>query len=422
MIHRQRRVVLALMVLTSLVAAACGNDSGQTTEPDPSDHESSSTTEPDPSGQSSSSTTEAPDPFADPRSGNPDFAETGPHVVGVTTLMLADGTPVEVYYPGDPGRVAEAEPASYATDDALPADLRAIVPADLDLNVPIDGYRDLAPSTEGPFPLLLFSHGASAYRNYYSALLSGISSHGIVVASTDYLDRGLAAFALGAFGGDTEEQTEEELEAAREERRAAERATMLSTLDLLVAESADPTTLLAGSVDPGKIAAGGHSAGVGTTAAASDDPRIRAAVGWAGASGDFDPGTATMLLFAERDTAATPERGAETYAELAAPKALGVIGEAGHNSFTDFCRNQQEGVDLIAVALDLGFPIPESLVELGYNGCRPEDVPPTDVWPIIQHFTVAWILHQTDVNDEPRGLGDNVAGAFAVAVDYEHEP
>ena len=170
------------------------------------------------------------------------------------------------------------------------------------------------------------------------------------------------------------------------------------------------------------MGASGHSAGVGTTAAASDDPRIVAAVGWAGGSSGFDPDTATMLLFAERDTGATPERGRENYEGLTAPRALAVIAEAGHNSFTDFCRNQQDGVDLIQVALDLGFPIPESLVELGYNGCLPEDVPPEDVWPIIQHFTVAWLLHQTGVNEQPVGLGDAVAETFAVPVEYEHEP
>ena len=290
-----------------------------------------------------------------------------------------------------------------------------------DLTVPIAGFRDLAPSPDGPYPVLLFSHGASAYRNYYSGLLAGIASHGVVVASTDYLERGLAAFAVGLTGGG-EDMTDEELESARAERREAERITMLTTLDLVLAESADPAALLAGTADPDRVGAAGHSAGVGTTAAASDDPRIVAAIGWAGGSTGFDPDTATMLLFAERDTGATPERGAEAYGGLASPRALGVIAEAGHNSFTDFCRNQQEGVDLIAVALDLGFPIPDSLVELGYNGCRPEDVPPDDVWPIIQHFTVAWLLHQTGVNAEPVGLGDAVADAFTVGVEYRHEP
>ncbi|NIR35526.1 MAG: hypothetical protein GWN79_06470, partial [Actinobacteria bacterium] len=96
------------------------------------------------------------------------------------------------------------------------------MPADLDLTVPIAGFRDLAPSPDGPYPVLLFSHGASAYRNYYSGLLAGIASHGVVVASTDYLERGLAAFAVGLTGGG-EDMTDEELESARAERRAAER-------------------------------------------------------------------------------------------------------------------------------------------------------------------------------------------------------
>ena len=395
---RRRTAALSVLAALALLAASCGDDNGSSTEPDP---ESTA------------------DPFADPANAEPVYEGRGFHPVGVTTLTLGDETPVEVYYPGDPA--VDATPAEYRTDDALPPELVAIVPPDLDLAVAIDGFRDIPASPDGPFPVLLFSHGVGAYRNYYSNLLAGIASHGVVVASTDYLDRGLAALALG-LGTDTEELTDEEIETAREERRAAERETMLATLDLVLAESDDPSSLLAGSADADRVGAAGHSAGVGTIAAASDDPRVVAAVGWAGGSTGFDPDTATMVLFAERDPGATPEEGTEAYEELTAPRALGIIAEAGHASFTDFCRNQQAGVDLIDVALGLGFPIPESLVELGYNGCRPEDVPPEDVWPIIQHFTVAWLLHQTGVNAEPVGLGDAVAETFPVAVDYRHDP
>ena len=48
-------------------------------------------------------------------------------------------------------------------------------------------------SGAGPFPILTFSHGAGGFRQAYSGLLTGIASHGFVVASLDHLEWGLLA-------------------------------------------------------------------------------------------------------------------------------------------------------------------------------------------------------------------------------------
>lgn len=359
-----------------------------------------------------------------PATDDPAYAERGPYEVGVTTLALEDGTPVEVYYPADAADVTGAEPATYRTDDPLPDELRALVPSGVDLTVPIDAYRDVPVSGDGPFPLLLYAHGAGSYRNYSSALQAGIASHGIVLASTDYLDRGLLALATGGMQGAAGDGDVPERQRARllARARARDRAVAEATLDLLLDAAATPGHRLEGAVDPNRVAAAGHSAGGGTAAAVSDDPRVDAVVGWASTAEDVAPGVATLSIVAAGDLAVTPARSEEVYDALGEPKALVVIDDTGHNTFTDFCVNLREGRDLIQLALDLGFPIPDRLVELGRNGCAPSDLAPEEAWPIIQHFTVAWVLWHTGVNDAPIGLGDGVATAFPVTVDYRHDP
>ena len=128
---------------------------------------------------------------------DPAYARPGPYKVGMTTLRLPDRD-VIVWYPADPAAVAGKPKATYSQTTPLPANLRAIVPAQYNTVVTMDAYTGVPASAKGPFPIVLFSHGAGAYDLVNSGLDVGIASWGFVVASTDYKERGLAAQVAGA--------------------------------------------------------------------------------------------------------------------------------------------------------------------------------------------------------------------------------
>lgn len=99
-----------------------------------------------------------------------DFSGRGPYVVSATRLQLDAERPVEVLYP--------------AADDPVPADARPyeITPEEtwgsfLDLlpagtvrtlEIP-EAWFDLAPSTDGDFPLVVISHGFGVERFTHAA-------------------------------------------------------------------------------------------------------------------------------------------------------------------------------------------------------------------------------------------------------------
>ena len=146
---------------------------------------------------------------------------------------------------------------------------------------------------EGPFPVLLFSHGASAYRMASSALDAGVASWGFVVVSADYVERGVVTQLPG--------QKPLTLDPERDKRL------MLASLDLVTKENDRSTSLLHGIVDGTRVAAAGHSAGGTTAFDALNDPRVKVAVGWAPSAPSATPADKpTMIIGATNDIGVTP--------------------------------------------------------------------------------------------------------------------
>ncbi len=379
---RSARVV-SLGVLVALVGAACssGSDGGG-------------------EGDEAGATAVADEPV---------YAEPGPYPVGVTTLDLGDRL-VEVYYPAEEGSEEGVETATYEQDDPIPEEVAAglpPIPEDVDLTFEYPAYRDLPIAGDGPFPVLLFGHGAGGWRMVQSTVLAGVASWGIVVASTDHVEHGLLSF-LGLV-------EDEEVDSG---------AVALETLAALEEENTAEGGRFEGTIDTDRVGAGGHSAGGGTAFSLLDVPEIDVIIGWA--PGGPDPGvsseTPTMVIAAEGDIAVTPEEVEGIYDDLDPPKRLVIIDGAGHNSFTDACLVIAQGSDLIQIARDLGLPIPDRLLDLGENGCQPDDLPPEDAFRVIQHFTVAQLRHAFGIDAEPVGLGDGVASAFpGITMDYRQE-
>jgi len=328
----------------------------------------------------------------------------GPYPVGVRTLLLGvePDRNVEIWYPAVPGSEEGIERASYESLEALPPDLVApIREAFPELNSVIEmtAYRDLPASQDGPFPIVLFSHGFGGFRQANSLLAAGIASWGFIVASTDHLERGLAAVTIPGSNPGPDRDEED----------------MIAMIDLLESLSATSSDPFAGIVDAELVAATGHSAGGGASLGILDDPRIDAVVGFAAAGNPSDPpNKPVMLIGAAGDIAVTTERARETFAALASPKRLVIVAETGHNSFTDQCPGIRELGGLASLPL----PIPEDLVRLGDDGCTDLEFHAEDSWAIFQHFTVAHLRDAFGIDAEPIGLGAGIAHAFPVAIDY----
>ena len=202
---------------------------------------------------------------------SPAFARPGPFPVGVATLKLADRS-VEVYYPAKAGAAKGLPQATYLQTDPIPPPLLAglpKIPAGVDLSVTIPAVRDAPAATKGPFPLVIFSHGAGGWRSGYGNVLAGLASWGFVVASTDYTEYGFLAQFAGGGAGDF---------AKRREKVAA---ALGATIESMTAQNSDPKGRFGGLINLSRIAAVGHSAGGGTMFAELNDPRIGAIVGWA---------------------------------------------------------------------------------------------------------------------------------------------
>jgi dienelactone hydrolase len=329
------------------------------------------------------------------------YVERGPYVVGVTTLNIGDRD-IEVWYPVDPGSEAGVEKASYASFEVLPEAIQQLLPPDLNIVVEMDAYRDVPASGDGPFPVLTFSHGAGGFRQAYSGLLSSIASHGLVVASLDHLEWGLLA-QIGLLPPGINRDPGE---------------IVLAAVDRLAAASAEAGSPLAGGVDATRVATAGHSAGGRAAFALPDQPEVRAMLGFAtGASSSGVAGRPILLLVGAEDGGAAGLE--QAYEDLSPIKRFVSIGRAAHNSFTDQCAIIHGGNNFLVRLVEAGFPIPQNLLDLAIDGCRPENLAPAEVWKVTQHFTVAHLRAAFGLDDPPVGLGEGVAGAFgAVTVRY----
>jgi dienelactone hydrolase len=198
---------------------------------------------------------------------------------------------------------------------------------------------------------------------------------------------------------------------------------MLASLDLVTSQGERPRSFLHGVVDAGRVAAVGHSAGGTTAFDALNDSRVRVAVGWA--PGPPSAGMAhkpTMIIGAGSDIGVTPTQLTHKYEALPSTKRFVEIGRAGHNSFTDLCEVSRSGGGLVNFAVE-NHLVDAALAKLLLNGCEKTFLAPAEVWPIVQHFTVAELRAALGIDAHPVGLGTEITRAFPhVTLAYQHSP
>jgi predicted dienelactone hydrolase len=422
-----RRPLVAFGIAAALVVGACSGDddeSAPTTtieavaptviEPAPTTTEAPAPTTTD----AAPSTTEpAPTTTVDLAATAFTYAEPGPYPVGVTTLQLDKGPSVEVWYPAAEG--TEVGDISYDVRDFTPQAIKDLLTADIPASFTFQGARDAAAATDGPFPVVLFSHGFTGIRLQSTFLTAHLASWGFVVAAPDHPSRDLFNVLGGTASGDRSDAVDD----------------LLQTLDLVIATDADSTAPFTGAVDETLVAAVGHSAGGGTILGAALDERVLGYVSMASGV-PLDDGTSTtttlepvvlpdtpsFFLAGELDAVISPDRTRASFEAVPAPSLLWVLDGVGHNGFDDFCTfGNGTGIIGVAEASGLG-PVLDAqpqLRSLGEDGCLPPAVPVADTFPVINHAVTSWLRSLFGIDAERIGLGPEVAGEYPVAVDIQ---
>jgi len=282
---------------------------------------------------------------APPPWGPPDVA--GPWAPGVTTFTTTgregEELTVEVWYPAAVSE--DAEPDRY-------------------LELPMAGtaFRDATPASDGPFPLLAFSHGSQGIRYQSITLTEHWASHGFVVVAPDHPGNNLL----------DPESLDWTLVA---DDRPGQ---VVSAVDALLDRVADPEDRLADLVEGETYGMTGHSFGAWTTlvvaggvvdhaammafcelepeyefcrigdeplsVAGAPDPRAVLALpmapgGWYAFLEDGLESVGPAQVWGgtlDEHTPLEPEV-RPTYEALDAPKELQVLEGAGHFVFSDIC-------------------------------------------------------------------------------------
>jgi dienelactone hydrolase len=370
----------ALVLACALVLLAACSDDGESSSPDDTGEETTTT--------------------LDPVAAATAYVDPGPYPVGVRTLALDDGPEVEVWYPAVEGTTGTV---SYDVRDFTPEAIRGILTGDVPATFEHDGARD-ADVAEGPFPVVLFSHGFTGFRLQSSYLTSHLASHGMVVVAPDHPSRDLTNVLGGTASGEREDSVDD----------------LLASLDLITAEGTTAGGPFEGQIDAERVAALGHSAGGGTILGAALDDRVDGYVSMA-AGGPEDPADfpqvpSFFMAGSEDAVVSAAERTRPAFDAAPAPSWYWEIAGVGHNGFDDFCTfGGGTGIIGVAEASGLGglLDAQPQLRALGEDGCVPPSAPIDQAIPVVRHGVASWLTWLFEgAEGAPVGIETEVPGAF----------
>ena len=365
--RRTRWAMTTLVVSMALLGAACSDDSSEGASED------TTTT----AAEGSTPTAEDAEDLAPPD-------EPGPYAVGRTVLQLQDADRgrdlvADVWYPaaadavGDPSIYQFLPGIEFASDLAL---------------------ADVAVSTDGPFPLVVYSHGSGGLRYVASFFTELLASHGVVVASVDHVGNTAVEMITGS-------------QPPREQIAFDRVGDVEFLIDRMLDDSAATGGQFSGSIDPERIGVTGHSFGGFTALAAVGgytnslgsipaDDRIDAVAVMAPATGlNSDEelesvDVPTLLLSGTLDTTVPVDPDTVKAWDLVPGRPLWRVDldGAGHQSFTDVCDYQA----LLPTLANVPQPLVDAVDEYALEGCTPELMPIAQAHELSNRALVSFLL------------------------------
>ena len=388
-----RRALAATAVVLTLVAGACSSgDSGSEGTKDTK-------------APSGATTTTAAEGKADPA-----YAELGPNQVGSRTIALDDGRRVVVWYPAA-GSAADTPTETFDIASLLSPELQAKIEADLRPQYEIDAHVGADPATDGPYPVVLFSHGYAGFPEQSADLVTHLASWGFVVIAPDHVERSLSGL-LGTAAQGVEKREDPEV--------------LSASLDAAIADATSEDSQLHELMDLDKVAVAGHSAGASAAyLTASSEDRVKAFIAYSvgtGRPGEDGkaaerpvPDVPGMVMLGTADGIIEPEQSVEVYDGMQPPKYLVEIEGAGHLVFSDICLIGRDQGGLVQLTKDAGLDLGDDLLRLASDGCEPDKTDPADAFAAIDHFSVAFLRYELGIDPEPVGLDQATADAFTTA-------
>jgi dienelactone hydrolase len=355
-----------------------------------------------------------------PAAGEARYATAGPYAAGVLTVEIQPGRRMEVWYPAPPEAAEGATPDTYFIRDFLAPELQGLLSPTANPPFTTDAYRGLRVAPDGPYPLVLFSHGFMSYRLQSTSLTTHLASWGFVVISPDYFERGLRG--LGSVPP-----------------AAPRSADQVVELALAAVEDLNETGPLAGAIDTSRLFPVGHSAGgsqstsmAGTRTDVQSWISMSSGINLTPSLFNLDPKVPPALSNPEKDVLWITGRNDNiarldgvltAYRYTAGEKKLVVIPGAGHNNaMADICEIGRAQGGLIALAESGGLPLPDFVKQLARDGCvSPPNLLGPEVWPVVRHFVTAELRYRSGLDPQPVGLGTEVTSQFgSVVPTYEH--
>ena len=353
----------------------------------------------------------------------PDPAAWGPFPVGglTTSVDLVDWQGnqrtlrVEIWYPTTD---------AYADGPFADIDLYADVPEEFKetlapyageippIHVPVTRDTPLRRG-DGPYPVVLFSHGAYGVRFQSVFYTVPLASHGYIVVSMDHT--GNVLYDMFGPAGFSEDAL---VHSAMNRPLDA-----VATLDEILARNETPGDVLEGMLRPEAIGMSGHSFGGYTSFHMGfSDPRIKAIVPQSPATGmlpimgfDFANFPIPVMVQADAlDGTLPPEREMRpAYEGVPPPKFWFFLKTAGHFTYSDICQ-----LDLLHIAEDLGIEGADNALD---DGCAEYNIPVAEAHPIINQFAIGFFNYYLRGSTESLKYFDGAAAEnYSEVLEYDY--
>jgi predicted dienelactone hydrolase len=393
---------LVVLISSATLIAACGGSDAST---DPAPVESVATTEApgtDTAPSTAPSTTDVAttdvattvEPVPTDAPELPALPSVGPgeYAVGVQTITVTDPSrertlDVDVWFPLQEGTTGEPHRYTFITGDYYESPFAIAAPAE-------------SIATDGPFPLVVYSHGSGGLRYIHSNYTEYLASHGYVVVAADHTGN----TAIDQF---TNTEVDQSLTLLNRPQDVG------AVIDAMTDPESVETAGFVAAVDPERIAVTGHSLGGFTTYAMvsgydnelgsfEPDERVDAIIPLAPAVGGSDPAQQLLddtrlaaidvpaLVMVGTNDQTTPVDPHVTRAwdlTSSAPHYRVELVDAQHQTFTDVCAYQ----DSFPSLPNVNPAVVEVIDEFAVAGCSVGDMAIPRAQEITNSFAITFL-------------------------------